>query len=406
MDNSSKKKIKIFNGQIITPYRMIKSGTLILEGEKILGVEHKNTEVPDAIEIDAKGQYVTPGFIDMHVHGGGGYDFMDGTEEAFLGIAEIHAIHGTTAMLPTTLTSEVEDLFTVLEAYDSVMSKNEKGAQFLGMHLEGPYFSLEQKGAQDPRYIRNPDPGEYKKIMQYAHHLKSHHHNIIKRWSAAPELDGAIDFARYLKSNDVLVALAHTNANYDEALLGFENGYSLATHFYSCMAGVTRKNALRYAGTIEAGYLIDEMDVEIIADGVHLPAPLLKMIYKIKGVDRIALITDAIRAAGLPPGESIIGSLKNGLRVIVEDGVAKLPDRSSFAGSVATTDRLVRTMVQIAEVPIVDAVQMATHTPARILGVDKNKGALLPGMDADILIFNNNIDIDKTIIKGRVVYER
>ncbi len=404
MDNSSKKRIKIFNGQIITPYRMIKSGMLILDGEKILGVEHKNTEVPDAVEIDAKGQYVTPGFIDMHVHGGGGCDFMDGTEEAFLEIAEIHAIHGTTAMLPTTLTSEVEDLFTVLEAYDSVISKNEKGAQFLGMHLEGPYFSLEQKGAQDPRYIRNPDPDEYKKIMQYAHHL--HSHNIIKRWSAAPELDGAIDFARYLKSNDVLVALAHTNANYDEALLGFENGYTLATHFYSCMAGVTRKNALRYAGTIEAGYLIEEMDVEVIADGVHLPAPLLKMIYKIKGVDRIALITDAIRAAGLPPGESTIGSLKNGLKVIVEDGVAKLPDRSSFAGSVATTDRLVRTMVQIAEVPIVDAVQMATHTPARILGVDKNKGALLPGMDADILIFNNNIDIDKTIIKGRIVYEK
>src|SRR5690606_33111782 len=132
------------------------------------------------------------------------------------------------------------------------------------------------------------------------------------------------------------------------ALLGFENGYSLATHFYSCMSGVTRKNALRYAGAIEAGFLIDEMDVEIIADGVHLPPPLLKLIYKNKGVDRIALITDAMRAAGMPPGESVLGSLHDGLRVIIEDGVAKLPDRSSFAGSVATADRLVRTMVELA----------------------------------------------------------
>ena len=172
------------------------------------------------------------------------------------------------------------------------------------------------------------------------------------------------------------------------------------------MAGVSRKNAMRYAGTIEAAYLIDEMDVEIIADGVHLPAPLLKLIYKIKGVDRTALITDAMRAAGLPPGESILGSLHDGLPVIVEDGVAKLPDRSSFAGSVATTDRLVRTMIQIADIPVLEAIRMMTQTPARILGVDRQKGTLLPGMDADIVIFNEDIEIDKTIIGGTVVYDK
>ena len=151
--------------------------------------------------------------------------------------------------------------------------------------------------------------------------------------------------------------------------MAFENGYSLATHFYSAMSGVTRRNAFRYAGVIEAAYLLDEMDVEIIADGVHLPSPLLKLVYKIKGPLRTALITDAMRAAGMPEGDSILGGLKNGTQVIVEDGVAKLPDRTSFAGSVATTDRLVRTMITMGGVSLPDTIQMISETPARIMGI-------------------------------------
>lgn len=390
-------KLKIVNAKILTPYRVINQGTLVVIDGKIAEVGYENIEVSDALEIDAQGQYVAPGFIDIHVHGGGGHDFMDGTEEAFLKIAETHAQYGTTSMLPTTLTSETEDLLKTLDIYKKAKENNLNGAQFLGVHLEGPYFAVSQRGAQDPRYIRNPDPVEYMEILNYS--------KDIKRWSAAPELPGSIEFARYLKSQGILVALAHTDAVYEEALLGFENGYSLATHFYSCMAGVTRKNAMRYAGTIEAAYLIDEMDVEIIADGIHLPTPLLKLIYKIKGIDRIALITDSMRAAGMPPGDSILGSLHDGLKVIIEDGVAKLPDRSSFAGSVATADRLVRNMVQMAEIPLLEAVRMMTETPARILDLKQEKGSLLPGKDADIVIFNDQVKIQKTIIQGRVVYE-
>jgi N-acetylglucosamine-6-phosphate deacetylase len=196
--------------------------------------------------------------------------------------------------------------------------------------------------------------------------------------------------------------MAHTDAIYEEALEAFENGYTLLTHFYSAMSGVTRKNAFRYAGVIEAGYLHDELDVEIIADGVHLPAPLLKLIYKIKGPEHIALITDAMRGAGMPEGESILGSRANGLPVIIEDGVAKMPDRSSFAGSVATADRLVRVMVEKAEVPLVDAIRMITHTPARIMKLDNKIGTLAAGMDADIVIFDENIRISRTILKGNV----
>ena len=290
------------------------------------------------------------------------------TETAFLKIAETHAQYGTTAMLPTTLTSTKEEMLQTLAVYEDANRNNINGAQFLGMHLEGPYFAMNQRGAQDPRYIRDPDPEEYKDILSRS--------SCIRRWSAAPELKGAIEFGRYVKSKGVLPAVAHTDAIYEDVIKAFENGYTLATHLYSAMSGVTRRNAFRYAGVVESAFIIDEMDVEIIADGVHLPAPLLKLVYKIKGADRTALITDAMRAAGTDVSESVLGNKNNGLKVIVEDGVAKLPDRTSFAGSVATADRLVRTMISMAGVSLADAVKMITATPARILGVLDKKGEL------------------------------
>ena len=389
--------LKIHNGKILTPYRIFE-GTVIVEGSKIREVVEGNVEVAGATEIDAKGKYISPGFIDIHVHGGGGHDFMDGSEEAFLKIAETHAQYGTTGLMPTTLTSELDELYNTLELYKQANKNNTNGAQFLGMHLEGPYFAMTQRGAQDPRYIRNPDPKEYMDILSRS--------NDIKRWSAAPELKGAIEFGNHLRSKGILVAMAHTDAIYEEALEAFEAGFTLGTHFYSCMSGVSRRNCFRYAGVIETAYLLDEMDVEIIADGIHLPAPLLKLIYKIKGPDRIALITDSMRAAGMPPGDSILGSKHNGLKVLVEDGVAKLPDRTSFAGSVATCDRLVRTMITIADVPLLEAVKMAAQTPANILGLGSSKGSLIKGKDADIVIFDENINVSTTIVGGRVIYNK
>jgi len=389
-------QLKIYNGNVITPQRIINGGSILIADGKIAAISETNIETTGAELINAEGKYISPGFIDIHVHGGGGHDFMDVTEEAFLKIAETHARFGTTAMLPTTLTGSKEDILETLRAYDSATKKNINGSQFLGMHLEGPYLAMSQRGAQDPRYIRNPDPQEYKEIIAAS--------DNIKRWSAAPELPGAIEFGKYLTSKNILPAIAHTDAIYEQAKEAFDNGYTLATHFYSAMSSVTRKNAHRYAGVVEAGYLIDEMDVEIIADGVHLPAPLLQLVYKIKGADRTALITDAIRAAAMPDGESIIGSLKNGVKIIVEDGVAKLLDRSSFAGSVATADRLIRTMLA-ANIPLVDVIKMASLTPARILKCNDRKGSLEVGKDADIVIFDDQVNISTTMINGRVVYK-
>lgn len=388
--------IKIVNGNVITSQRIIKNGAVLIVDGKIAEVSEGDIECAHATIIDARGKYVSPGFIDIHIHGGGGHDFMDGSIEAFLKIAETHARYGTTAMVPTTLTSEKEGLFETLSIYEEAHAINKAGAQFLGMHLEGPYFAMSQRGAQDPRYIRSPDPEEYKEVIARS--------SVISRWSAAPELPGAIEFGQYLRANGILAAIAHTDAIYEEVVEAVESGYSLATHLYSGMSGVTRRNAFRYAGVIESAFIIDAMDVEIIADGIHLPAPLLKLIYKIKGPDRIALITDSMRGSGMPPGDSVLGNINTGLKVIIEDGVAKLPDRTAFAGSVATADRLVRNMINMADVPMVEAVRMITLTPARIVGVDSSKGSIAVGKDADIVLFDDNITVDLTLIKGEIIY--
>lgn len=391
-------RLKIINGRVLTPQRLIPNGTVLVSGKTIVAVSQGDIDVPDATVLDAGGAYVSPGFIDIHVHGGGGHDFMDGTEDAFLQIARTHARFGTTALVPTTLTSSRDELFNTLSVYERANRRNTTGARFLGMHLEGPYFALSQRGAQDPRYIRDPDPAEYREVLDRS--------SAIARWSAAPERPGALAFGDYLRSKGVLAAIAHTDAVYEEVVAAVQHGYRLATHLYSCMSGVSRRNGFRYAGVVESAYLLDELDVELIADGVHLPAPLLRLAYKIKGPDQCVLITDAMRAAGMPPGPSILGSLHNGLDVIVEDGVAKLPDRQSFAGSVATADRLLRTMMTLADIPLLAAVRMLSSTPARVMGVADRKGELRAGYDADLVFLDADFSVQLTMIEGRIVFRR
>jgi len=389
-------RTKIINGKIITPYRIIESGTLAFENGRIIYVGKQDIEFEDCNIIDAKKNFVSPGFVDIHTHGGGGHDFMDGTSDAFLEAARMHAEHGTTSIIPTTLTSTIEELKQTFDVFKEAKVKNIYGANLMGLHLEGPYFALTQAGGQDRRYIKNPKKEEYEEILEGS--------QDVLRWSIAPELDGAIELGRTLKARGILPAIGHSDAEYEQVQEAFENGYTHVTHLYSGMSGVHRRNAYRYLGVIESAFLIDDMTVEIIVDGCHLPPALIKLIYKIKGPTRTALITDSLRGAGMPEGESISGSLKNGQKVIIEDGVAKLLDRSAFAGSVATTDRLVRTVVKQAEIPLLDAVRMMTITPAEIMSFDR-KGTLAQGKDADILIFDDDINIKMTIVMGKVVYK-
>jgi len=395
---NSNRKLKIYNGKVITPYRIINGGTVVVTGDTISEVREGNVDVPGATEIDARGQYVTPGFIDIHVHGGGDHDFLDGDVNAFLGAAQMHARHGTTAMYPTAVSGEVDTLIRNLDLYEQAKRQNRQGAQFMGVFLEGPYYSMEMRGAQDPRYVRDPDPAEYMDILDRT--------DSLVRWDAAPEREGALEFARYLISKGIKPSIGHTSAVWDEVIVAFENGFRLMTHIYSGMLGVTRREAFRHAGAVESAFLLDEMFVEVIADGKHLPAELLRLIYKNKGPDRIALVTDAMRGAGMPEGPSILGPRHDGLDVIIENGVAMLPTRDSFAGSVATTDRLVRTYRDLAGVPLVDCVRMMTATPAAAMEINDRKGELIAGKDADIVIFNEDVEIDKTIVMGDVIYSK
>lgn len=391
-------RIKILNGKVITPYRLLEHGTVVIENGRIACVSGEDVPVQDAAIIDAEGNYVAPGFIDIHTHGGGGFDFMDATAEAYLGAAELHVCYGTTSIVPTTLTCTNEELQQSFEAFRKAKTRNSNGADLIGIHLEGPYFSPEQKGAQDPRYIRIPLKEEYERIFGWS--------DDILRWSAAPEVEGVMDFGRYAGSKGVLMSIGHSDAVGDQVAEAFENGFTHVTHMYSCMSGVKRINGLRVSGVIESAYMIDEMTVEVIADGVHISPEMLNLIYKIKGPSKTILVTDSMRGAGMGEGPSILGSIRNGMDVIIEEGVAKLPDRKAFAGSVATADRLVRTMVMKAGVPLVDAIRMMTSTPAKVIGIQDRKGSLVPGKNADIVIFDNDINIVTTIIKGKTVYQK
>ena len=393
-----KNRTIIKNGRVIFPDRIEENLTIVYKDGKTTEIVRSEEVIPEVgdILIDAKNSYVSSGFIDIHTHGGGGHDFMDGTVEAYLGAAEMHAKHGTVALLPTTLTSTFEELLKTFSIYKEAVKKNTRGAKFLGLHLEGPYFAYNQRGAQDPKYLRNPEPEEYNKILAES--------DDIVRWSLAPELPGAYEFAKVLTAKNILPTVAHSDAIYEEVVEAFNAGFTHVTHLYSAMSSVTRRNAFRYAGVLEAAYLIDDMTVEIIADGVHLPKPLLQFVYKFKGPDKTALCTDSMRGAGMPDGESILGSLEMGQKVIIEDGVAKLPDRTAFAGSVATADLLVRTMINVAEVPLVETIRMLTLTPARIMKIDKDKGSIEIGKDADFVIFDDNINVSHTILEGNVIH--
>ncbi len=348
--------------------------------------------------IDLGGKYLSPGFIDIHTHGAGGYDFMDGTEEAVKGACLAHLRHGTTSIVPTTLTCPNTELFHFFDIYRSVRNSWHEGPNLLGIHLEGPFFSKAQAGAQDPRFLQIPSPENYMPILDAGG-------KDIVRMSAAVELEGALDLGRELCRRGILASIGHSDATYDEVLQAVKAGYSHVTHLYSGMSSLHREGPYRVLGVVESAYLFDELKVEIIADGKHLPPELLRLIVKNKGADNICLITDSMRGAGMKEGDRpLLGSLANGQETVIRDGVAMMPDFKAFAGSVCTSDRCVRTMHQMAGVPLHQAVKMMTQNPAGLLRIDDRKGCIRAGMDADLVILDDEIRISGVYVGGKVRY--
>lgn len=391
------KKTLIYHGRVLTQERQVDNGAVLIEDGVITRVYDETPELnlADVEYIDAGGKYVSPGFIDIHVHGGGGAEFMCDDPADVVTVCKTHLRHGTTSMVPTTSSAEQTAFVNSISSINQAAVTMKGGPNLLGIHMEGPYFAYNQRGAQDPKHVRDPKPEEYCSILDK-------YPNII-RWSLAPELPGALEMAAELRHRGVQLSIGHSDALFDDVIKAYEGGFTSITHFYSCTSTVRRINAYRYAGIVEAGYLLDDMTVEVIADGKHLPASLLKLIYKIKGPDHICLVTDAVGAAGLEQLEGELYSKTCGVNIVVEDGVAKLPDRSAFAGSVATADRLVRTMTTLAGVSMVDAVKMASATPAKCIGVFNRKGSIAPGKDADLLIFDENVNIEKVLVAGKTV---
>ena len=385
-------KTVIINANIVMASEMIENGVCVFENGMI---EYVGTQVFNAdCVIDAEHQYLIPGFIDLHCHGGNGLEFMDASAEEMNEIARFHLSHGTTTMLATTLAASDEETRRALCTFEKYQKRYPNGS-LKGVHLEGHWLNPEQCGAQNVAYMKEPNKDELKDLKEK--------YPFILRVSAAPELEGGMKFGKTAKELGIVASAAHTDADFQTIAKAKENGYTLMTHLYSGMKGITRKNSFRIAGAVEAGLYFDDLFVEIIADGRHLPMELLQFIYKCKGADRICLITDAIRAGGMANGsQTVIGSLKNGLPVIVEDDVAKLLDRQSFAGSTATVDRLYQTMSQAIGKDMVALSKMASLTPARVMGWN-DRGEIAVGKRADLLIVDRNLKIKQVITGGEKI---
>ncbi len=385
-------KTAIINAKIVTAENVIDNGVCIIDNERISYVGTENSFSDNVIDADSR--YLIPGFVDLHCHGGNGFDFMDATEKACEEIANFHLRHGTTTMLATTLTASDEETEKALKTID-VYKQKKPLSNISGVHLEGPWLNPLQCGAQNVAYMKEPNVTELKRLKR--------EYSFIKKVSVAPELRGGLALGKEGRSLGIMMSVAHTDADFDTVCSAYENGYTGITHLYSGMNGVTRKNAYRTAGAVEAGLFLDELYTEVIADGKHLPLSLLRFIYKCKGADKICLITDAIRAAGMENGtQTFIGSLKNGLPVMIEDDIVKTLDRRSFAGSTATTDRLYKTMAKAIGFDPVSLSKVTALTPSRAVGFT-DRGEIREGKRADLLLLNEKFEIQKIIFGGRVI---
>lgn len=374
------------NGIIVTDGKVAGGFDILTEDGKIVDVVAAGT-VKDGEIVDLKGNYISAGFIEIHCHGGGGAEFIDATPEAFKTACDIHAAHGTRVIYPTISATDYDTMVRVLECARKV--KDECSLEIGGVHLEGPYFALEMCGGQAPGIVRDIDREEYTALLE-------NYSDIIARWSYAPEKDKDNLFLNALNDKGVLAATAHSSAEYADVERAFKGGNRLITHLYSCTSTITRHKGFRHLGIIESAYLNDDIFVEAIADGCHLPHELLKMIVKIKGSDRVCLITDALRPGGA--GKEGEGKEFTDCPVpfVIEDGVAKLLDKSAFAGSIATSDILLRTATA-AGISLGDTVKMMTETPARVMGLD-NKGRIAAGFDAQFTLFDSELNIVNGIV--------
>lgn len=375
------------NGRILTPKGWLDGGSIVTDGNRIRCVSNIDLHVVGAEIIDVNGGYIVPGGIDMHTHGGGGRDFIEGCEDAFREAVNAHLKHGTTSIYPTLSSSTIPTIEAACNVCEKLMA--EENSPVLGLHIEGSYINPKEAGAQNPVLIKAPVIYEYETLLSK--------YKCIKRWDEAPELPGSVRFIKTCNMHGVLTALTCTRATYKDVVEAHKAGMTHAAHFYNAMPVVYKEHEFKVPGTVESVYAMQDMTVEVIADGLHVPPVMLKVVHKIKGVERMALITDSLAYAASE------GDVSAEPRVIMEDGVCKLADRSALAGSIATMDTLIRTCIQKANIPMEDVFRMASETPAKIMGVFDRKGSIEEGKDADIIVFDRDINLTYVMQMGNEV---
>jgi N-acetylglucosamine-6-phosphate deacetylase len=376
------------NARLIFPDGIRDRLQVVVDGAKITDIREQRAAVDESVT-DLAGNYLAPGFVDLHIHGGNGRDTMEGSPEAFRAICEYHASGGTTSLLLTTATAPIKAIVDVIK---SVRRAKSSTKQIAGVHVEGPFISKEKAGAQRKPSMRNPTPKVYKPLLEFG--------DVIRRITIAPELPGAIPFMDDLRKIEIGVSGGHSDAWEEDARNGFEHGMHSVTHAFNCMSSARRRGIDRVAGLLEFAMSEPEIICELIADGHHVSPTLMKMLYQAKGARGICLVTDATAGAGLKDGSKFSLS---GTKCIVEKGVCLLADRSALAGSAARMIDLVHTMVTKVGVPLHEAVAMATDTPAHAIGL-MTKGNFRLGNDADFVVISPELKVVRTFVAGEEVF--
>ena len=365
----------------------VEKGSVLVEDGKIKAINPVN--VDDTKIIDAEGLYLSPGFIDVHIHGAGGCDTMDGTIESLNTIAKTIVKHGTTSFTPTTMTVAAEDIRKSMSVIKQLKSEGTEGAAILGAHLEGPFISPNAIGAQNPKFVLAPSIENFKEIVGDCA-------DAVTSITLAPEVEGAKELIKYLTDKGIAVSMGHTKATYEEALEGIKCGACHSTHLYNAMTPFTH----RAPGVVGATFDTD-ITTETISDGIHISYPALRTAYRQKGTDKVLLVSDAMEACGMPDGKYSLG----GQEVIVKNGAARLLS-GSLAGSVLTLDRAVHNIKENSDYPIYEVVRMATYNGAKHCHVEDHKGLIKEGYDADIILFDDNIDVKKVFVAGKEVFSK